>query len=89
LVAVAEELRDRFDPVDLEDLSSGMPRWEAHAGKAQQRLMRRGVLKDDSPRGAWELSDRQRKVPGGGMNQTTKHPRPLDSSAAQIRINSH
>jgi integrase len=62
LVAVAEELRDRFDPLDLEDLPSGMLRWEAHAGKARQRLMRRGVLRDDSPRGIWEMPNQRQLV---------------------------
>jgi integrase len=58
LAALREELGDRFDPLDLEALPSGMTRWEANAGKARQRLMRRGVLRGDSPRGVWELRDR-------------------------------
>jgi hypothetical protein len=55
LAALGEELRDRLGPLDLETLPSGVPRWEAHVGKARQRLVRRGVLKADSPRGIWEL----------------------------------
>jgi hypothetical protein len=61
LAALGEELRDRLEPLDLEDLPSGMPRWEANLGKARQRLVRRGVLRPDSPRGMWELSDTKRR----------------------------
>jgi hypothetical protein len=58
LAALSEELSDRFDPLDLEILPSGMARWEAHVGKARQRLVRRGIIRGDSPRGVWELSER-------------------------------
>jgi integrase len=61
LGAVAEELRDRFGPLDLENLPSGMPRWEAHAGKARQRLVGRGLLRGDSPRGMWEMATQNGK----------------------------
>lgn len=61
LAALGEELRDRLDSLDLEDLPSGMPRWEANVGKARQRLVRRGVLRPDSPRGVWELVDAERR----------------------------
>ncbi len=57
LAALGEELRDRRDPLDLEALPSGMVRWEANVGKARQRLVRRGVIRGDSPRGLWELSE--------------------------------
>lgn len=63
LAALAEELRDRLDVLDLEVLPSGATRWEAQVGKARQRLARRGMLKDDSPRGVWELRDRGPAVP--------------------------
>jgi integrase len=48
LVALREELRGLLDPLDLENLPSGAPRWEAQVGKARQRLVRRGVLRSDS-----------------------------------------
>jgi hypothetical protein len=58
LAALAEELSGRLDALDLEILPSGSTRWEAHVGKARQRLVRRGALRKDSPRGVWELCDR-------------------------------
>ncbi len=69
LGAVAEDLRDRFEPLDLEDLPSGMPRWEAQAGKARQRLVRLGLLRGDSPRGIWEMATQQGAKAKGGSAQ--------------------
>jgi integrase len=62
LTALSDELRGRFDPLDLETLPSGMVRWEAHAGKARQRMVQRGSLQGDSPRGVWEMRERDRNA---------------------------
>jgi hypothetical protein len=62
LAALREELRGRLGPLDLEVLPSGVPRWEAHVAKARQRLVRQGVIRGDSPRGVWELSDLTRST---------------------------
>ncbi|MBK5218939.1 MAG: tyrosine-type recombinase/integrase [Thermoleophilia bacterium] len=77
LAALGVELRDRLDLVDLEILPSGMLRWEANVGKARQRLVRRGVLRADSPRGVWEVDPKEGsvEVEGQGFDPVT----PLES----------
>lgn len=57
LAALSDEFHGRFDPLDLEALPSGMVRWEAQAGKARQRMVQRGALLGNSPRGVWELRE--------------------------------
>ena len=77
LAALGEELRDRLGPVDLENLPSGMTRWEANTGKARQRLVRRGVLRDDSVRGVWELSEAGGGKTGSGRAMAAPSKKPL------------
>ena len=45
--------------VDFEPLSSDpeTPRWRNTAQWARDRLVRKGLLKSDSPRGIWEITD--------------------------------
>lgn len=57
LAALSDELHGRFDPLDLEALPSGMARWAAHTGKARQRMVQRGALLGNSPRGVWEMKE--------------------------------
>lgn len=56
LAAVGKAMADRHTPLDIEPLPSGPPRWQAQAGKARARLVERGWLRSDSPRGRWELT---------------------------------
>lgn len=49
-------MADRHTTADIEPLPSGPPRWVAQAGKARSRLIERGWLRSDSPRGRWELT---------------------------------
>lgn len=56
LAAVERELMSHLGEPDRALLPSDIPRWEAQVGKARQQLVRRGLLRDDSPRGEWELS---------------------------------
>ena len=56
LADVEREMALSLGALDREALPSGMPRWEASLSKARQKLVRRGLLRDDSPRGVWELS---------------------------------
>jgi integrase len=58
LAAVGEAMSRRLTAVDRELLPSGPPRWEAHACKARQRLVKSGLLSDSSARGVWELTNR-------------------------------
>lgn len=54
--AVEEALSDSFRPLDRVRLPSGQERWRARIAGARQRLVQRGLLKADSPRGLWELT---------------------------------
>jgi hypothetical protein len=47
----------RLTEVDREDLSSGGLRWENRVHFTRLRLVERGELKKDSPRGLWEISE--------------------------------
>ena len=53
--------------VDLEPLSSSPdnPRWRNAAQWARYSMVKKGLLKSDSPRGIWELTDK-------GMQQAEK-----------------
>lgn len=57
--AMAGTLRE----VDYEPLLSdpAMPRWRNTAQWARNALVQEGYLKDDSPRGVWELSEKGRE----------------------------
>jgi integrase len=56
LAAVGEVMAGRHTTLDIEPLPSGPPRWQAQVGKARTRLVERGWLRSDSPRGRWELT---------------------------------
>jgi len=50
-------LDDQLTAVDRQRISSGGVRWENRAQFARLELVKRGLLKSDSPRGLWEISD--------------------------------
>jgi integrase len=54
--AVSEVVADSLTDLDRETLPCGEPRWQARLDKARSKLMQAGCLKDDSPRGVWELA---------------------------------
>jgi restriction system protein len=56
---VGEMMKVRLSDVDYERLPSPPHdyRWRNTAQWARYQLVQRGLLKDDSPRGTWELSD--------------------------------
>lgn len=56
IAAVGEEMAPRHGTLDTEALPSGAPRWEARARKARSRLVERGWVKAESPRGRWEVT---------------------------------
>lgn len=56
IAAIGEALSSRHGSVDLEQLPSGPPRWEARVGKARRRLVRRGLLKDGGRGADWSLT---------------------------------
>jgi Mrr restriction endonuclease-like protein len=59
---VGEILADQLKPLDKETVSSGGLRWETRIMFARLRMKDAGLLKMDSPRGLWELSDLGRQA---------------------------
>ena len=63
LTRVEQVMRGRLKQVDYEPLpSDGMLRWSKSAQWARNRMAREGLLKPNSPRGVWEISDAGRKA---------------------------
>lgn len=62
LDSVGEMMADALRDIDYEPLLSDprLPRWRNTAQWARNTLVRDGYLKDDSPRGVWELSEKGR-----------------------------
>ena len=55
---VGELMMSRLPAADLVSLrSSGEPRWRKMAQWAKYEMVLKGVLRSDSPRGTWELSE--------------------------------
>ena len=56
---VGEKMRDILTPYDYEYLpSGGSIRWENRVQWARLKLVHKGLLKRDSPKGIWELSEK-------------------------------
>jgi Mrr N-terminal domain len=60
LDALGERLGDRLMPADHEQLRTGEVRWRNRAQFVRLRLIERGEMKRDSPRGVWEISEQGR-----------------------------
>jgi Mrr N-terminal domain len=60
--AVGEKVADLLTKRDLETLSSGSVRWVTRVQFTRLRLKERGLLRADSPRGVWELTDKGREA---------------------------
>jgi len=59
--AVGAALSDRLTERDRQELKSGDIRWENRAAFVRLRLVERGELVKDSPRGTWQISDKGRE----------------------------
>jgi Mrr N-terminal domain len=59
--AVGAVLGDRLTARDRQQLSSGGIRWEKRAAFVRLRLVERGELARNSPRGTWEITDKGRE----------------------------
>lgn len=57
---LGERLSDRLMPADHEQLASGDIRWRNRAQFVRLRMIERGDMQKDSPRGLWEISDQGR-----------------------------
>ncbi|MFQ6041788.1 MAG: winged helix-turn-helix domain-containing protein [Candidatus Poribacteria bacterium] len=62
LSLVEEQMRAFFRPIDLEPTSPGRDlRWRNTAKWARNKLREEGLIKADSPRGIWEISEKGRE----------------------------
>jgi hypothetical protein len=61
ITAVEPLVLDRLMPMDRDMLDSGKSRWESRVVFTRLRLIKSGLLKSDSPRGVWEISDAGRR----------------------------
>lgn len=62
LESVKEKMKDRLTDSDLERLASGYDvRWRNHAMWERMKMINEGLLKKNSPRGYWEISDEGHK----------------------------
>ncbi len=58
---VGKKMKDRLLPVDLAPLPSGREiRWQNTVAWCRHLLIKEGLLKNNSPRGLWEISERGR-----------------------------
>ena len=60
LTALEPRLAPRLKPMDLEPIESGSVRWKSRAQFARLRLVRRGDMSSNSPRGIWEITEQGR-----------------------------
>lgn len=67
--AVGRELKDDLMPADFETLSSGSVRWQSRLQFVRLRLIERGYLDKNAPRGVWAITDAGRTALAKGENQ--------------------
>lgn len=60
--AVGRELKDDLMPADFENLSSGAIRWHSRLQFVRLRLIERGEMDREAPRGIWRVSDAGRQA---------------------------
>ena len=60
--AVGERLKDRLTPGDFKTFPSGPVRWRNRVQFARLRLVKRGALRWDAPRGTWMITDEGRTM---------------------------
>jgi Mrr N-terminal domain len=59
---VGEIIGDRLTELDHEELHTGGRRWEKRVQFTRLRLVERGLVAKDSPRGVWEITDDGRRA---------------------------
>lgn len=60
--AVGRELKSLLMPADFETLDSGTVRWQSRLQFVRLRLIERGYLDRETPRGIWGITDLGRKA---------------------------
>jgi hypothetical protein len=68
--AVGERLKDRLTELDKQRHKSGDLRWRNRVQFTRLRLKERGLLRANSDRGVWELTDAGRKAAESGELST-------------------
>jgi hypothetical protein len=58
---VEEKMKYRFSSLDLEILKSGYIRWQLMTAWQRMRMVKEGLLRSDSRRGIWEITDKGKK----------------------------
>ena len=61
LERVCQQMKDIFVPVDLEKIPAGELRWRNAAQWERVKMVKEGLLCNDSPRGIWEITEKGRK----------------------------
>lgn len=61
IAAVGERLRPEFTAVDMSQTDTGRLRWRVRTAWARKYLVQEGLLRADSERGVWELTDEGRR----------------------------
>jgi Mrr N-terminal domain len=59
--ALGDRLNGQLTRTDWDQLASGQTRWRNRAQFVRLRLIERGDMEKDSPRGVWEISDQGRE----------------------------
>jgi restriction system protein len=74
LERVGKLMKPILKPVDYDPLASGPdnPRWRNAAQWARNSMIRESLLKADSPRGVWEISDKGRQALKDSAKQGSK-----------------
>lgn len=67
--AVGRELKDDLMEADFETLASGSVRWRSRLQFVRLRLIERGYLDKDAPRGIWGITDSGRAALAEGDNE--------------------
>lgn len=64
-----ERLEPRLRPGDYKPVSTGDPRWWNAACWARSGLKKDGYIRDDSPKGHWELSEKGMREVRGSLSE--------------------
>jgi len=62
IVEVGNLIGDQLMPLDREHLETGDLRWHKRVQFTRLRLVERGLVRKDSPRGVWEITDDGRRA---------------------------
>lgn len=54
---IGRRLQYEFTPADYKRVGEGIPRWKKNVQWNRLHLVKRGIMKEGSPRGIWELSE--------------------------------